>query len=500
MRDKAKPVQTYSSADALLECLLNDHPERYVFRGQTREYPGPLVPSGIRGVMEPVPNSVPSSKWGGVVFLDDITQSRVSGQKTVAMPVNSMGSLAGARKGAVLEIPESEFQAGHRRFFCQPCTSVHDDIRAIVRGGGIMGLDAVLGEDVSHLLCQQYGLTSSAIDATTDPRVAMFFATRDYPHYAPAGQEGIGVVYRWPRENAQVAADTLLTLEREGHTDMFASFYEMIESSPGLSFGEGKVFDIEGHGRRWQLCICAQVPPKEREPLLVPHGAYARSRMGMQKAALIWPTYKTLDLTGDTLVGNVLATHQGEVFYFRHSSTASLSLGFDKFDLWPSVRQAEIHTVTGPRGERSLHLAHMDIADHFLDLMLRVCCGCSPIQMFVVALSERHLPGSFAIQPDSQMIIGNGIRLNLPALSGAGHIFMKALGSVQGIIDPGYRIRPFEAQMLVERMDLRPRTRGLSQTGTGQVCSPKGVPMCRYVSGEDVPAFEACLDAAMREI
>jgi hypothetical protein len=41
-------VREFANESELLNFLRNDEPERYVFRGQTRQYESPMIPSGFR--------------------------------------------------------------------------------------------------------------------------------------------------------------------------------------------------------------------------------------------------------------------------------------------------------------------------------------------------------------------------------------------------------------------------------------------------------------------
>src|SRR5262245_13785683 len=59
-----------------------------------------------------------------------------------------------------------------------------------------------LGRGVGNLIAQQYGLSSEAIDVSASPRVAAYFATRDYPayeHFSGSPDWPLGVVYRFPK-------------------------------------------------------------------------------------------------------------------------------------------------------------------------------------------------------------------------------------------------------------------------------------------------------------
>jgi len=58
---------------------------------------------------------------------------------------------------------------------------------------------ASYGPTVGNIVAQQYGLDSEALDVTSDPRTAAFFASRRYPTYEPVEPGGEpGVIFRFP--------------------------------------------------------------------------------------------------------------------------------------------------------------------------------------------------------------------------------------------------------------------------------------------------------------
>lgn len=53
------------------------------------------------------------------------------------------------------------------------------------------------GKSLGNVLAQQYGINSECLDITSDPNVAAFFATHQYPHYLNAVEsDNLGVIYR----------------------------------------------------------------------------------------------------------------------------------------------------------------------------------------------------------------------------------------------------------------------------------------------------------------
>jgi len=146
--------------DDLVDQLTREDDGSFVYRGQPRDY-GALLPSGARGAV--------STVNGAAHHLD---RRRLVAQRTV----------------------RAQQQERFRR-----------------------GLTQVLGPGLGHVFAQQYGLTSDVIDVTTSPRVAAFFATRQWPtctHIANPDASP-GVIYRWknpnpPRTPAEFKADSIL--------------------------------------------------------------------------------------------------------------------------------------------------------------------------------------------------------------------------------------------------------------------------------------------------
>jgi hypothetical protein len=131
----------------LLEFLRADEPEKYLFRGQTRHYPT-LVPSMFRSLIVPGTENLPVLGVDGEEYAERLEE--------------------------------------------------RDKIRLRLLGG----LIGRFGKSVGNIIAQQYGISSEAIDVTSDPDVAAFFATRRYPeyqHFNGYGDGSVGVIYRFPR-------------------------------------------------------------------------------------------------------------------------------------------------------------------------------------------------------------------------------------------------------------------------------------------------------------
>lgn len=477
----------YPSAEELYKFLLWDNPERYVFRGQTKEYPGPILASGIRDFFQPAYGHKAHSNWAGVIFRDDA--EKLKRQRVADMIPRVDPQKPSPSDKTAWTIPESEYQAGFRRFFNQAFVPFHRALGALLRGGGNLGLEALFGPDLSFLLSQQYGLTSLGLDASTDPRIALFFATHEYPYYDPVCPSGnIGVVYRWPRGNAVVAKDVLLPLEHDSFVDTTTSFQKFLESSPNLWMDPSDLGCLREGNNEYQYLINVQCKgwKSDLSRLLFPRGAYEQSRMGRQKTALLRPHYKTIPMLLDVLVGDLLTTHIGEAFYFHHTGDLSFLKGLNKFTLWPSLRAPKIQIFRSGRRNERISVKHIQFRDIYLEFMLRFCCGCSPLIINTLRFVPKGYPGA----------------IPLPLRLGEKPLSLLPLGCTQGVIDLGFRIHPHEARMLVNMLIENGSDTQLSDVSSDIEASNPAftVPFARYVDHDKLRDYEHELHKAFEDI
>jgi hypothetical protein len=214
----------FGDGAALLDFLQADEPGRHVFRGQTRAYEGPLLPSGGRDQFIPFDASTGPRKWAGVTTARSVQKNRFEARFRDTSPAHLIGEDVDDGK-TTWDLPEAAYQLGFRDFFNQPHNHRMRVVGNVLRESAIPAMSALLGGELAELLCQQYGFTSTALDVSTDPAVAMFFATHQAPFYSlVADSSQLGVVYRWPRGRAMIARDLLLPLE--------GSAFESIVTSP----------------------------------------------------------------------------------------------------------------------------------------------------------------------------------------------------------------------------------------------------------------------------
>lgn len=476
----------YPTPQVLFEFLMNDAPGEYVFRGQTQEYSGPLLPSGIRDSFRPVPEGARRT-WAGVNRHRDV--ANLHHRRRDELPPSHDGRVMPEDGKRVWEITEAQYQAGFRTFFNQPSTTFHRGLGAVLRGGSNLGLSDLLGSDLSDALCQHYGMTSLQLDTSTDPRVALFFATHESPYYDPVVvSEDLGVVYRWPRRYALIAEDILVALEQDSFVDTMTSLRRYIELNPSLSAyaaGRHRVGELE----RRCLTVFAEDGERDVSALVFPRGAYEQSRMGRQGAALLRPHYKVFPISPtDMLVGDLMTTHAGEAFFFRHTCEIGFLDQLDKFALWPSLKAASIRISKAPDGDDRILVERLQLEDVYLEFLLRFFSTCSPIQVSVFSVTSEPMLEHPTIP--------------FPGRSGAARRYLQSLGFANGVIDLGFRMHAGEARVLANRLGECSRTEHGSDASMAAQADDSAVRVAfaRYVAPEDVHDFQRELYRAFASI
>jgi hypothetical protein len=393
-------------------------------------------------------------KWAGVLQARSVIEDEVDARRAVFGLTFSGESVDDGK--TTWDLPESAYQQGFRDFFNQPHIPRMRDLGNLLREGAIPAMSALLGSELAEMLCQQYGFTSAALDASTDPSVAMFFATHQAPFYSlVADSSQLGVVYRWPRERAMIAQDLLLQLEGSAFESITTSLRTFIQHSADLNLGKESLVrytSVTGkHYQRRLMSIMSEGERRSPGALCFPAGAFERSRMGRQRAALLWPDFEVVKPLrsrggGDVaaLIGDLMKTHQGEAFTFRHVGTG-LPDQLCKFDLWPSIK-----TTSGGLGadfRLELRRDEFEFEDRYLEMMLRFFSSCSPCEICLWKLLDS----------------GN-------RQSG------QPIGLVNGVVDLGYLLHAMDAGFIAKRLR------------TPNVCAL--VPTLRYIPAENLESFQ----------
>jgi hypothetical protein len=155
----------------LVEKLKSEDNGKYVYRGQNRIWPAPLVPSLYRDILDTdkTIDFLPHQRLrnaGAAFHLQDIL--KFSQQVETKKPLMQMNGL-------------------FRDMFGYP---------------------------IAQLMLQQFGYNSDSLDVTTDPLVAAFFSKFDFQtkNYIQESSHS-GVIYRWPVERNPVDADAIRSVD-----------------------------------------------------------------------------------------------------------------------------------------------------------------------------------------------------------------------------------------------------------------------------------------------
>ncbi len=476
----------YSTSKALLDFLYRDTPEDYVFRGQICEYPLPLIPSGFRDRFHPFSTGSQRGSWAGISLFDnevrDLFLSRFQNYPLqLNIPVKPSTGIT------VWDLEESDYQAGFHIYFGQYASSRHKELGTILRDLTVLGLDALFGVDIGSMLGQQYGLTSIALDATTDPAIAVFFAKTSAPYYDFVDEsDNLGVVYRWPRGMAMIAKDYLLSLERDSFVNCKNSFQNFIELSPDLNGGNPHYQESPSGLTRQILFIKSLGSRRDFKALAFPKGAFERSRFGRQQSALLWPEYETVKDTNNddnnlsmgspkaryaTLVGDILFTHYGEAFFFQQSSESSILSEIDKYKLWPSLLTAPDHFQTDYVNNLPSISDSYLFEDVYLEFMLRFFSSCSPASFIVLELLKHAGPSVIPLNSGKYM---RGMHLG-------------------GVIDLGFAIQPSDAETIASRLKVGAHSsssRSANCSGVSSNINELMPPVPRYIFDNQANEFQ----------
>lgn len=194
-------------------------------------------------------------------------------------------------------------------------------------------------------LAQQYGFSSEMLDVTSNPRVAAFYAAHESPDYRAPVNEGIGVIYRFPRMQSTTPAldlgsynfyscpgvlDFAKLLARFTTTEDTAQLRKEVEGFLVASFHEKQ-------WRRWEAfrvssaILSATRVMRQAAALLVPDAIYVEAEAQGSSSRKI----RTLMAIEDC------AAREGTApFYFQHGRDASRGTHITREYLWPNEEDA----------------------------------------------------------------------------------------------------------------------------------------------------------------
>jgi len=323
---------------------------KFIYRGQVKEWSGPLIPSVYR-----------RSIALGRIFTDQSTEYELSlrkcGKRFVEMKPDSrmekivqgykditseeykaMTYLAGNLECSILLEKEGwesillKFIKPDRRDHVRQRISMWREIVDELQRGRIRqyGFCQPFGYMLGMTLAQQYGFSSELLDFTSDLIVAAFFATHDGPKYLFSGEtlirsgSGLGVIYRLPSTEGEIKykridefnyyrcppqlhmSDLCMRFEDKSSPDMSEQWLSRLSpeeiaalrnANIPLAYIEGMLIEMEMRERKFPLeeaidkYLHLYYSEWVRYYRLLDNksGSFGKSRLGRQRAVLVVP-------------------------------------------------------------------------------------------------------------------------------------------------------------------------------------------------------------------
>ncbi|UCH15349.1 MAG: FRG domain-containing protein, partial [Bacteroidales bacterium] len=274
----------------ILVKLKEEHTDEYVYRGQTKEWNGPLLPSIYRGLT----NNIPLNNW------DTKARLRELGNVFYEISSSPLGNISQQR---------------------------------ILQRQIINYLTQMFGYPFAHLLAQQCGLTSEGLDITKDPEVAAFFATFDFDSNHYIESDDIGIIYRFRIQNK------LHGVEDFKRFDFYScpaylnpNIFKLLK--PCNSIEESLRSFKEYGGKYFMRFQNTSDPVRPLEVLKLPLDNIEKSRLFQQNAGLLMPDmilskfYANIEKAapegkaikeGENAIEDIATRKGTEKFLFRHS-------------------------------------------------------------------------------------------------------------------------------------------------------------------------------------
>jgi len=350
---------------------------RFVYRGQTREYDPPLLPSAFRSILRP-DNGVAvrrASERGdlhrlrgcGANFVGEynycfsrysdilwkerssgIAQSEIERIRGVYGQLlrNLEVSMSQDREqfvpwaeliGRVLSEPDLQTYRTYANDWNPRIDNFH---KRRLRNELLVRL---FGYTLGTTFAQQFGLSSEGLDATKSLAVACFFASRDSVDFKRVPESGVGVLYRFPFPPNDVATRPLSAFN-------FYSLPSIVDVDDVFYRFEQPQFEESDSMSCMLAYVKAQLTYQagSTATLLLPRGFLASSRVKAQEAVIIMPDEIREDLA-DREAGidgirypkfryiEDLKTRPGLTrFYFRHNGRGVEGPGLIARErLWP---------------------------------------------------------------------------------------------------------------------------------------------------------------------
>lgn len=347
----------------------------YVYRGQTREYPGPLLPSMYRNCNydqcltsdDPLYQQYSLRKCGKKFYGEYNRKFLTSLQNAYNnVPPDELASVDAVYK-RVLQNPFAARNQFSELLLNHHLISWDEALRMELSSGEMaiyeryheqwkpfldnyhrrtlrmFGFFKPFGYLLGTTLAQQFGLSSQGLDATRSLEIAAFFATHSFhANYKEQERQGIGIIYRFPYEPTDISDRSLNDY----------NYYNL----PSIINLEDVLFRFERAGfRREDMidlfeCYYGAIHVenlKDHDLFMVPESALTSSRVSRQQAVIILPDELRKDradvkpgVDGITLpefqfIEDIAAREGVEKFYFHHTGTFPSSLPITREQLWP---------------------------------------------------------------------------------------------------------------------------------------------------------------------
>ena len=330
MFDKNEPAE---NIDVLIEYLKKNHKHCYVYRGQIKDY-DTLLPSFYRDKISPI---------------------RLESSNNA------------------LKIIKQRNGFNHFIYY----DYVNDSIRNKVKRVTMNKLMENFGKSFGKVLAQQYGVNSECLDITSDPSVAAFFATHQYPYYNDVIEsDDLGVVYR------MISNDDEGFIRHAGIELLLSSNYlvqdekpiPLLFSSERSQHSDDEFKELDNRYKFETKVTCTrpvivdysgvkQIVTtyfEEKYPNIDIESHFHTSRISKQKAGFFIPSFifesyvpanlQIKKITDRKIVAyypsfvihkekvaveDILSYSKIEKFYFRH--VKSVKLDYSREKLWPSI-------------------------------------------------------------------------------------------------------------------------------------------------------------------
>ena len=374
------PERAAENIEVLYDFLQNkDQYGSYVYRGQTKEYPMPLLPSAFRDILDPKygieykdTSSPEYEKFNlrgcGIFFVGEynkcfkpysypIKHLEIAGRpkneletaykiyKTILdnfdilLAQQNSQSYVPWRNAIQRVLSKGDFEVfqSNEDQWMQLINNYH---KRLYRTGSYFQL---FGYALGTTFAQQYGLSSEGLDATKSIDVACFFATHNSHDFQTVQSDGIGIIYRFPYEPSDIVSSHLNKYNYNNMpsiVDLQDIMYRF--EKPGLNKEDSiKCFEYY-FGTVFTKAF------NDLDLLFLPEGFFETTRLSEQKAVIIFPDEIRENLPDrETGIDGMvypkyryiedLSTREGvEKFYFRHNGTLPKEVkSIRREDLWP---------------------------------------------------------------------------------------------------------------------------------------------------------------------